>query len=485
VSAEAVRFLPRTNVGEDWELLPVQFDRLVDERVVLTNMVGEHLIVGADELEALIAHDALSPLLMRQLMGKHIVRRVGDELPIELLAMKVRTRNNRLADFTALHMFVVTLRCEHACHYCQVSRQGSSHHEYDMSSETASKSLDFVFRSPAAAIKIEFQGGEPLLNFERVREIVVEAEDRNAVAGKRLAFVIATNLALLDDDVIEFARDHELYFSTSLDGPRQLHNRNRPRPGADSWERTIAGIHRIQNELGHHRVGALMTTTDASLTQPEAIIDAYVSMGLHDVFLRPISPYGFAMRPTGPAHYDADVWLRFYKQGLIHILDLNRRGTPVVELYAALVLKKILTNEDPGYVDLRSPSGIGIGGIVYNYDGDIYAADEGRMLAEMGDTTFRLGNVHTASYVDVMTSEPLLDALDESFAYSAPMCNDCAFETYCGADPVYHHATFGDPVGIKPTSAFCRRNMGVFHLLLDLYHGDPDTRSLFRRWANR
>ncbi len=51
----------------------------------------------------------------------------------------------------------------------------------------------------------------------------------------------------------------------------------------------------------------------------------------------------------------------------------------------------MLTNDDPGYVDLTSPAGIGIGAIVYNYDGDVYASDEGRMLAEMGDTTFRLG----------------------------------------------------------------------------------------------
>ena len=73
----------------------------------------------------------------------------------------------------------------------------------------------------------------------------------------------------------------------------------------------------------------------------------------------------------------------------------------------------MLTNEDPGYVDLASPARVGIGAIVYNYDGDVYASDEGRMLAEMGDTTFRLGNVLTDSYPEIFLSESLLAALEE------------------------------------------------------------------------
>ena len=59
------------------------------------------------------------------------------------------------------------------------------------------------------------------------------------------------------------------------------------------------------------------------------------------------------------------------------------------------------------------------------------------------------------------------------------MCQDCAFEPYCGADPTYHHATQGDYLGRKPHSGFHRRNMAIFELLLDRYEGDPATRALF------
>jgi radical SAM protein with 4Fe4S-binding SPASM domain len=143
----------------------------------------------------------------------------------------------------------------------------------------------------------------------------------------------------------------------------------------------------------------------------------------------------------------------------------------------------MLTNEDPGYVDLASPARIGIGAIVYNYDGDVYASDEARMLAEMGDTTFRLGNLHQDSYEEIMLSDALLDPLEQSFTLSAPMCSECAFEPYCGSDPVFHHATTGDSLGRKPTSDFCRRNMHIFKLLLDRYERDPHARAVFDRWA--
>lgn len=468
----------------DWQLLPFRFERL-NGRVLVTNMVGEHLFLEAAEFEQLAERTLpADSALVRRLRAKHVIRVAGDDLPVELLALKARTRYRRLQEFTSLHILVASLRCEHSCPYCQVSRQSSDKGAYDMSSETAALALDSVFRSPSHNIKIEFQGGEPLLNFELIEEVVHAARERNQVENRNLGFVIATNLALLDDRVIEFCRANDVYLSTSLDGPADLHNKNRPRPGRNSWELATAGIQRVREELGVDRVSALMTTTRSSLGRVREIIDTYVDQGLTTIFLRPLSPYGFAIKTKSFAAYDVDGWLPFFEEGLDYVIELNRAGVPMVEQYSAIVLKKMLTNDDPGYVDLTSPAGIGIGAIVYNYDGDVYASDEGRMLAEMGDKTFRLGNLHEDSYEEIMLSEALLKPLEESFTGSAPMCSDCAFEPYCGADPTYHHATSGDFVGRKPSSGFCRRNMAIFKLLLDRYEGDPFTRSLFQTWAS-
>lgn len=307
----------------------------------------------------------------------------------------------------------------------------------------------------------------------------------NQRRGKQLAFVIATNLALLDDEVLDFCAQEDIYLSTSVDGPEDLHNGNRRRPGQDSWQRTATGIRKIQERLGLDRVSALMTTTEASLGRATEIIDTYLALGLHHIFLRPISPYGFALRQRGGAGYDVRRWLEFYETGLDYIIDLNRRGVPVVETYSAIVAKKMFTNDDPGYVDLTSPAGIGLGALVYNYDGDVYASDEGRMLAEMGDHTFRLGNVRDDGYADIMLSEKLLGPLEQSLTLSAPMCSTCAFEPYCGADPVFHHATMSDFTGQKTMSAFCQRNMGVFTAILRRTREDDFARQLFWRWAQQ
>ncbi len=469
----------------DWQLLPFRFHR-VDEKVIVTNMVGEHMFLTEAEFAELAErHLPADSSLVRRLRAKHVIRQPDDRAALDLLALKTRTRYRRLPSFTGLHMFVVSLRCEHSCPYCQVSRRSHDQARYDMSVETAMASLDLTFRSPSPQLKIEFQGGEPLLNFDLVEAIVLEAERRNVEEQRDLMFVIATNLALLDERVLSFCAAHNIYISTSLDGPADLHNKNRPRPGHNSWQLAVDGIRVVRETLGRDRVAALMTTTKASLDRPREIIDTYVEHGFQEIFLRPLSPYGFAVKTKSFSAYDTARWLDFYRTGLDYILELNLQGVDFCERYASIMLKKMLTNEDPGYVDLTSPSGIGIGAIVYNYDGAVYASDEGRMLAEMGDQTFRLGNVHEDSYADLLLSDALLEPLEQSIALSAPMCSDCAFENYCGADPVYHHATTGDFVGRKPLSGFCQRNMSIAEFLLNRYENDADARALFLEWAGR
>lgn len=467
-----------------WDLLPTRFHRIDGDRVVVTNLVGEHLVLQRDEFDAVVDNGDPAPATLSAMRARQMIREPGERLPIELLSMKLATRKRRLADLTALHMFVVTLRCEHTCRYCQVSRQSTSQTDFDMTQETAEAALGHVFASPSPNIKIEFQGGESLLNFELIKWIVERAHKINETEQRALTFVIATNLALLDDQVLDFCRMHRIPLSTSLDGPETLHNSNRRRPGQDSWRRAIDGITTVRERLGPHYVAALMTTTEASLGQPKEIIGAYVEAGLGSIFLRPISPYGFALRSRGGGGYGVERWLDFYKQGLAHIVELNRSGTPFTEVYASIIAKKMLTHDDPGYVDLMSPAGIGIGGIVYNYDGGVYASDEGRMLAETGDQTFLLGTVRD-SWRDLISSHKLLNPILDSFTLSVPKCDQCAFEPWCGSDPTYHYSTQGDWVGHKAFSDFCARNTGIFVHLVESMEADKYFRDLMLRWAHQ
>ncbi len=468
-----------------YRLLPFRFTTLDEDQYVLTNMAGEYLVSARDKLSDLLQHKLSNedPTYI-ELRARHFLIDDNSSIAPELLSIKLRTRYDRLAEFTGLHIFVVTLRCEHSCPYCQVSRQSEDKLRYDMSPEIATGAIDLALRSPSQNIKIEFQGGEPLLNFELIKFIVLEAKKKNQQRGKNLAFVIATNLALVSQEILKFCRDHSILISTSLDGPKDLHNANRPRPGGNSYEKTIEGIKLVRQMLGRDQVSALMTTTEGSLKRVKEIIDEYLAQDFNGIFLRPLSPYGFAIKTKSYRAYNAERWLEFYKEGLEYIIELNRQGIHFMEYFASTVLKKMLTSEDPGYVDLMSPSGIGIGAVVYNYDGSVYASDESRMLAEMGEEKFKLGKVLEDSYERIFSSPNLLDPLEESFAYSVPMCNDCAFEPYCGADPVFHYALYKDYVGRKPESEFCFRNMGIFRFLIKKMEGDKFVRQLFTKWAN-
>jgi hypothetical protein len=121
--------------------------------------------------------------------------------------------------------------------------------------------------------------------------------------------------------------------------------------------------------------------------------------------------------------------------------------------------------------------------LVYNYDGRVFASDEGRMLAEMGDNSFELGHVETATYKSLVLSDKLVDPVASSLTQCAPECRDCVFEPHCGADPVYHYATQGDAVGIKPFSEFCARQKGIMGLLLDILQHEPENAPMLRRWG--
>ena len=84
-----------------------------------------------------------------------------------------------------------------------------------MSEQTAERALNIAFDSHAARIKIEFQGGEPLLNSELVRKVVSAAKVKSGMTGKDVDFVIASNLALLDDAVLDFCKANNILLSTS------------------------------------------------------------------------------------------------------------------------------------------------------------------------------------------------------------------------------------------------------------------------------
>jgi His-Xaa-Ser system radical SAM maturase HxsB len=467
-----------------YRLLPFRFHRIGNEKEILVNECGEFALAPRGTAERVVRKTlSADEELYTTLKAKHFIYDDYSSALLDVLASKYRTKFGFIYGSTKLHIFVVSLRCDHSCHYCQVSRQSVDKGQYDMSQKAARAAVDMMLRSPSQHITLELQGGEPLLAFDTIKFIVTIAKDGAGRLKKDLEIVITSNLAFLTDDILDYCKMERIKLSTSLDGPAFIHNANRPRPGGDSHKLAVDGIKKARRALGSDQVAALMTTTQLSLNYPIEIIDEYVKQSLHTIFLRPISPYGFAVKSRHKTGYETDAFLEFYKTGLSHILEINRKGYSLVEIYTKILLQKILSPEGTGYVDLQSPCGAGFNVLVYNYDGDVYATDESRMLAEMRDFTFRLGNVLEHSRAQIFSGPAFVNLLQAASNQSLPGCSDCAFQSYCGADPIYHHATQGDLIGHRATSGFCKRNMRVIeHLFSLLQNSNPEIQAILWGW---
>ncbi|MBF6024815.1 His-Xaa-Ser system radical SAM maturase HxsB [Lysobacter niastensis] len=469
-----------------YRLLPLRFRRLPwdTERVFVSSAAGDWLIMGHRELEQVIAGtiDQNSTLGM-DLQARNMIAADPSRTTLAPLLSQMRSRKQYLQQGPSLHIFVVSLRCHHTCSYCQVSRAESTETAFDLDETNARLAVERLFEWPSSTLTVEFQGGEPLLHFARVRAITEQIQQRNRHEGRTLRFVLASTLHDLNDDQLAFFREHDFQLSTSLDGPEWLHNANRPRPERDSYARTVAGIDRARRALGDDAVSALTTLTQRSLSAPREIVDEYRRLGFHSIFLRPLSPYGFA-RKTGPRiGYSLADFFAFYREALEHILAVNRDGYPLEEAYASLMLSQLFTPFSHGYVDLRSPTGAGLGAVVYDYDGQAYPSDEARMLAAMGDRSFALGHVGQ-SVREWLASPAMRRVLDAGVAEALPGCADCAFVPLCGADPIDHYARQGDTCGHRPSSDFCRKQLGFFDLLLErTERADAYDRAVLESWA--
>jgi len=468
-----------------YTIFPFHHIRLINNDILMVNAAGEFYFVRGDDFERLINYELDNDeTVFLNLKGKHFLADSDLELPVRLLATKLRTKKAFLRDFTSLHMMVITLRCNHRCRYCQVSSEEADAYKWDMTPKTAVKIVDFIFSSPSPSIKIEFQGGEPLLNWQVIQTVVEYAEKKSIECNKKLEFVICTNLTVIDADKLKFARDHRINLSTSLDGTASVHDENRLlRVGKSSYALFMEKLELARSIIGHDHVSPLMTVTRSSLQHIKDTIDEYVRLGFNGIFIRALNPYGFAREEESNLGYGIGDFLAAYREGFEYILELNLNGRFFVEYYASLLLSRILTPFSTGFVDLQSPSGAGIAGVIYDYNGDVYPADEARMLARMGDRKFLMGNVFKQDYLDIFDGSVLHELVENSCVETLPGCFSCAYQLYCGADPIRNYVDQGDIVGHRPTGDFCAKNSYIIGMLFErIRESDSRIMDIFWSW---
>lgn len=459
-------------------LLPFRFERL-QENELLVNEAGDYLIAPLRSVERIINRE-LSPTeeLYKDLISSFFISETSVPSLIDNYAVRLRTKKAFLDHFTALHIFVLTLRCNQNCIYCQASSKECESDNFDMKLEDLRKGIDLMFQSPSPAITMEFQGGEPSLTPNLLRYAIETAELENKKYQKEITYVLCTNSIRLTEEIINICSEYKVLISTSLDGPEFLHNQNRGK--INSYSQVVAGIDQARKQLGHDRVSALMTTSDYSLQYPHEIIDAYIENGFNSIFLRPLNPYGLATEHNWNAYYQQ--FVEFYKTALDYIIEINKSGKVFVEEFTALILRKILTPFCCGFVDLQSPAGIINSVIVFNYDGYVYASDESRMLAEYQDYSFRLGHV-TNDYTTLFYGKKAQKLAQLWATEVIAGCSDCAFQTYCGADPVRNYSTQGDAYGFRPASFLCKKHKAIIkHIFSLLIERKNEVMPVFKTW---
>lgn len=486
----ATTVLPReafSAIEERYSFLPFRFDRRDNGDYLLVNEVGEYCILPPQEFKQFSSHQLPSDRSSyKQLKTKHFLSDNNSSALFDVLAAKYRTKKSFLDGFAKLHIFVLTQRCNQACQYCQVTRQKEHERSFDMTEEVLHAAIDLMLANPAQSITMEFQGGESLLNFELVREAILQTKKRNEHIGKIIEYVICTNLTLLKDEHLDFFKEHNVQISTSLDGPDYIHDQHRLWNGQGSHATVTKNIRRVQEAISLNAVSCLMTTTRTSLKYPRQIIDEYLRFDLDSIFIRDLNPYGYALKTNFVVGYTTKEFLTFYKEILAYIIQINREGRTFPEAFAGLILNKILSPWPVGFVDLQSPSGAGLGAVIYHYDGDVYASDESRMLAEMGIRKFRMGNVLEDSYDNIFFGETMQTIALAACNEALPGCSDCVYQPYCGSDPVRNFSTQGDIIGHRPTSSFCQRNMSVIKHVFDTYlDADDDLERVLWAWINR
>jgi uncharacterized protein len=470
-------------------------------RVLLTNDAGEWHFLDPEEFKLFLRggiepghkdYDALA--------ARGFLRSEMDPLS---LAAKVRRKRYYVDYGPHLQVLITTLRCNQGCKYCHASRTDMDRVDTDMPPEVVRQAVDMAFQSTSPYICFEYTGGEPTVNMDAIKLSVEYSREKNKRAGKVVDHSVVTNMTWMNEENAEWLMQNGVLVCTSLDGPPELHNWNR------TWVRDSANfpsgvelstgaydqvIHWIKwfnrryiemgRDPGLWHVDALMTTTRKTFDMWKELVDLYVSLGLRNLKIRPLNPFGFATKTWRVIGYTMDEYIAFYEKVLDYVLELNLRGVEIQEGTAAIFLKKMLTPDDPNYVDIRNPIGSGTGQIAYHYNGKVYPSDEGRMLAGMGNDLFQLGVLGENTYDELVKHPTVKTLVMSSLLDSLPMCSTCWNMPYCGVMPVNNYMESGDLFAQRPNTQKCREYMAIGRLLFERLANDKDGRveAIFRRW---
>lgn len=442
-------------------LNPLYFRSLNDDTVFVSNMLGAWDFAKKAEFLDLIAGMHPGELESRFAKKGFVGTNTGwfDKAAETRLTTKFASPNVK----PSLFMVVPTLRCDHNCEYCQVSRAplDSKAHDLMLRPESLAKAIAEL---AAPSFKLEFQGGEALL---RQDFIVDTVESLNRLRPGCFDVVVTSALGPdLGSDFLSWCKDNRVGFSVSFDGVPEIHTKHRKSYLFDSFTRFRSQLEKLRAN-GIEEIGYIQTMTASTFeVAPETIIQSCLDLQINRLFSRPLQQYGFAALTQRKIGYATSAFIDYFEKYFLAVLNHWAVEKSFFDDGFAIYLSNLFRPQFTGYVDLTSPSAYGLQATIINYDGHIFGADEARMLYE----TTKNDELILASVQEdgTVTSaiNPHAELVAESFIEFTPHCDTCAYQPFCGSDIAYHLASQGNGVGLKPASEFCESTMGVYDFLL-------------------
>lgn len=352
------------------------------------------------------------------------LKEIMEEFMVMAAEGSLFSKDEALDYYQAADTGIVKALCIHAAHdcnmgcmYCFAGTGGFGGPRGLLSPETGKKAVDFLFSASKTRkhIEIDYFGGEPLLNFPVVKELIIYGKAKAKETGKYLKQTLTTNTILLDEEIGSFLNQEKVSLIFSIDGRPEVHNRMRPFIGGqESYQRVSSAIKRYLALPGCHDYYVRGTFTHFNLDFSEDVRHL-VEAGFSQVSLEPVvaSPENeYALKEE-----DLPILFAQYDKLAQEWLDAQEKGTPFNYFHYNISLEK-------GPCLPRRLSGCGAGHeyLAVTPEGDLYPCHQ-----FVGKPEFLLGNVETG-----LSRQDIRDRFIKAHVLNKGECRSCWARFFCG-----------------------------------------------------
>ena len=360
----------------------------------------------------------------------------------EPMAGKLKEKTSGVVKALCLH---IAHTCNLNCSYCFAS-QGKYHGDRAMMSfEVGKRALDFLVENSGTRhnLEVDFFGGEPLMNFQVVKDLVAYARSIEKEKGKNFRFTLTTNGVLVDDDVIDFANRECANVVLSLDGRKEVHDRFRvDYAGQGSWDKIVPKFQKFVEARGGKEYYMRGTFTHAN---PDFLNDIkqMLDLGFNELSMEPV--VCAKNDPSALTDEDMEIVMKQYEELAELMLQRDKEGKPFTFYHYMIDL-----TGGPCIYKRISGCGSGTEYMAVTPWGDLYPCHQ-----FVGDEKFKLGDIWAG-----VTNKEIQGQFASCNVYAHEECRDCWARLYCsgGCAANAYHAT-GSVTGVYKDGCklFCKR----------------------------